>query len=58
MSIGASDVIFQGYLPAAQGVLFAAPDALNAGRVEIDAIWLCNTLAVASPTTLLYGRGY
>lgn len=57
MNPGASEIIFQGYLPAAQGTLYAMPTGLGNGRVEIDAIWLCNTAAAPTPSTLLFGKG-
>jgi hypothetical protein len=57
MSPGASEILFQGYLPAAQGTLYTMPTSLGNGRVEIDAIWLCNTAATPIPTTLLFGKG-
>jgi hypothetical protein len=57
MQPGASDVLFQGYLPAAQGLLFAVPANINNGRVEIDALWICNTNAAAVVGTILYGAG-
>jgi hypothetical protein len=54
---GSSEVLFQGYFPAAQGTLYLMPTTLGNGRVEIDAIWLCNTGAAAISTTLLFGKG-
>lgn len=57
MSPGASEILFQGYLPIAQGPLYAMPTSLGNGRVEISTLWVCNTGAVIVPTTLLFGAG-
>lgn len=57
MNQGASDLLFQGYLPTVQGLIYTIPDSFNNGRVEVRALWICNTGGIIVPTTLLFGRG-
>ena len=54
---GLSKILYQGQLANAQATLYTAPDQPTNMRVEISAIWVCNTDSSPRACTLRAGSG-